>query len=171
ERSDAMTEDMTVTRRLALTAGVSPLILGTGGIPLYLGRRVRFATPGQRRVLESIYANCAVVGCEVPGTMCEVDHVAGWSLGNAPTDIDQLTLACSWHNRWRHTNPHQIHIDQHNGRWVYRLLPPDTPTTAIQPGKHGKSGTGAGRSPRHGHYEHQPPRDEVAPPHLPRQAA
>ncbi|XRQ09202.1 DUF222 domain-containing protein [Actinomadura welshii] len=35
-------------RRIALAAGVSPLILGRGNIPLYLGHRERFASPGQR---------------------------------------------------------------------------------------------------------------------------
>ncbi len=86
-------------RRIALNAGVSPLLLGRGNLPLYLGHRVRFATPAQRRVLETLYPTCAVHGCEVPGTLCEVDHVYGWALGNSPTDIDQLALSCGWHNR------------------------------------------------------------------------
>ncbi|MFI0356293.1 DUF222 domain-containing protein [Actinomadura sp. 9N407] len=112
-------------RRIALSAGVSPLLLGPGSIPLYLGRRARFASPAQRRVLEALYPTCAVQGCEVPGALCEVDHVDGWALGNGSTDIDRLTLACGWHNRWRHTNPHQIHIHKDpNGRFVYHLLPP-----------------------------------------------
>lgn len=112
-------------RRLALSAGVTPLLLGNGNTPLYLGHRVRFASPGQRRVLETIYPTCAVRECEIPGTACEVDHVDGWALGNSPTDIDRLTLTCGWHNRFKHTNPHQIHIArQPDGRYLYRLLPP-----------------------------------------------
>ncbi|MFG1856655.1 DUF222 domain-containing protein [Actinomadura geliboluensis] len=118
-------------RRIALSAGVSPLLLGKGNTPLYLGHRVRFATGPQRQVLEALYATCAVQGCEVPGTLCEVDHVHGWALGRSPTDIDQLALTCGWHNRFKHTNPHQIAITQdHTGRYAYRVLPPDdTPTT------------------------------------------
>ncbi|MFI0357852.1 DUF222 domain-containing protein [Actinomadura sp. 9N407] len=112
-------------RRIALSAGVSPLLLGSGGLPLYLGRRARFASPAQRRVLEALYPTCAVQGCEVPGTLSEVDHVDGWALDHGATDIDRLTLCCGWHNRWRHTNPHQTHIHKdHNGRFIYRLLPP-----------------------------------------------
>ncbi|MEU5879078.1 DUF222 domain-containing protein [Spirillospora sp. NPDC047279] len=112
-------------RRLALTAGVSPLLLGPGNVPLYLGHTVRIASPGQRRVLETQYDTCAVRGCEVPGFLCEVDHVDGWALGNSPTDINKLALCCGWHNRWKHTHPDQIQItkDQH-GRYVYRALPP-----------------------------------------------
>jgi hypothetical protein len=113
-------------RRIALTAGVSPLLLGGGHLPLYLGRTERFATPAQRRVLEALNTTCAVQGCEVPGTLCEVDHVGGWALGS-PTDIDQLTLTCGWHNRWKATNPHQVHITQaRDGRYTYRLHPPST---------------------------------------------
>ncbi|MFD0689476.1 HNH endonuclease signature motif containing protein [Actinomadura fibrosa] len=113
-------------RRIALTAGVSPLLLGRGNIPLYLGHRVRFATPAQRQVLETLYPTCAVQGCEVPGTLCEVDHVNGWALNGSPTDIDQLALCCGWHNRHKHTNPDQIHITKGpNGRYTYRLVPPD----------------------------------------------
>ncbi|MFI0353077.1 DUF222 domain-containing protein [Actinomadura sp. 9N407] len=112
-------------RRIALSAGVSPLLLGSGGVPLYLGRRVRFASVGQRRVLEALYPRCVVRGCEVPGTLCEVDHVQGWVLGDAPTDVDRLALCCGWHNRAKHTDPGLFQIDKdQDGRFIYRLLPP-----------------------------------------------
>ncbi|MGI5323094.1 DUF222 domain-containing protein [Actinomadura nitritigenes] len=112
-------------RRIALSAGVSPLILGRGNTPLYLGYRERFASTAQRQVLETMYPSCAVRGCEVPGTLCEVDHVHGWALGRSPTDIDQLALTCGWHNRFKHTNPDQIQITKdRDGLYVYRLLPP-----------------------------------------------
>jgi hypothetical protein len=111
-------------RRLALTAGISPLLFGQGHVPLYLGKTVRIATAGQRRALETVYDTCAVHGCEVPGFLCEVDHVDGWALGNSPTDIDKLTLCCGWHNRWKHTHPDQIEITHTNGRYTYRTLAP-----------------------------------------------
>lgn len=126
-------------RRIALSAGVSPLLLAGGHTPLYLGHKVRFATAAQRQVLETLYSTCAVQGCEVPGTLCEVDHVNGWALGNSPTDIDQLALCCGWHNRYKHANPHQIHSTRDiTGRFTYRLLPPphtrttDPPTASPQ---------------------------------------
>ncbi|GAA1857073.1 HNH endonuclease signature motif containing protein [Actinomadura bangladeshensis] len=112
-------------RRIALSAGVSPLLLGGGNTPLYLGNRVRFATGAQRRVLETMYSTCAVQGCEVPGTLCEVDHVHGWALRHSPTDIDQLALTCGWHNRYKHTHPDHLHITKvPDGRYTYRLHPP-----------------------------------------------
>ncbi|MEU8799053.1 DUF222 domain-containing protein [Spirillospora sp. NPDC048819] len=114
-------------RRIALSAGVSPIILGHGSIPLYLGRLHRFASSGQRQVLEALYPTCAVVGCEVPGTLCEVDHVEGWALGEGPTDIDKLTLTCGWHNRYKHVNPSRITIGHTpDGLYRYHLKPPGT---------------------------------------------
>ncbi|WP_344407323.1 HNH endonuclease signature motif containing protein, partial [Actinomadura nitritigenes] len=129
-------------RRIALAAGVSPLLLGRGNTPLYLGYRERFASAAQRQVLETLYSSCAVRGCEVPGTLCEIDHVHGWALGRSPTDIDQLALACGWHNRFKHANPDQIQITKdHDGRYVYRLLPPaDARGPATEAGPPGSIG-------------------------------
>ncbi|TDC62436.1 HNH endonuclease [Actinomadura sp. GC306] len=122
-------------RRIALNAGVSPLLLGRGNVPLYLGKKVRFATGPQRQVLETLYPTCAVRGCEVPGILCEVDHVDGWALGSS-TDIDQLALTCGWHNRFKHTHPDRLKISKgRDGRYIYRLHPPGTqsPATAGRP--------------------------------------
>jgi hypothetical protein len=116
-------------RRIALAAGVSPLLLGRGHSPLYLGHRERFAGAGQRQVLETLYPSCAVRGCEIPGALCEVDHVAGWALGS-PTDIDRLALCCGWHNRFKHAHPEQIDVGREDGRYVYRLLPPPGPASS-----------------------------------------
>ncbi|MBD2891912.1 hypothetical protein amrb99_08200 [Actinomadura sp. RB99] len=129
-------------RRIALAAGVSPLLLGRGNTPLYLGHRERFASAAQRQVLETLYPSCAVRGCEVPGTLCEVDHVHGWALGRSPTDIDQLALTCGWHNRFKHSRPDQIQITKdQDGRYIYRLLPPaDARASATGAGPPGNIG-------------------------------
>ncbi|CNG53329.1 protein of uncharacterised function DUF222 [Mycobacterium tuberculosis] len=117
-------------RRIALSAGVSPLLLGRGHLPLYLGRTERFASPGQRRALEALYPACAVQGCEVPGTLAEVDHVEGWALGSS-TDIDQLALCCGWHNRWKAANPDKVDVTRtSDGRYTYRLHPPGSSAAA-----------------------------------------
>src|SRR5690349_4715990 len=112
-------------RRIALSAGVSPLLLGRGNTPLYLGYRERFASAAPRQGRATLYSSCAVRGCEVPGALCEVDHVHGWALGRSLTDIDQLALTCRWHNRFKHANPDRIRISKdQDGRYIYRLLPP-----------------------------------------------
>ncbi|TDE19459.1 HNH endonuclease signature motif containing protein [Actinomadura sp. 6K520] len=121
-------------RRIALAAGVSPLLLGRGHVPLYLGYRERFATPGQRRALEALYPTCAVQGCEVPGTLSEVDHVHGWALGNSPTDVDQLTLTCGFHNRYKAAHPGRVAVRRDTeGRYSYRLQEPETRGKTVTP--------------------------------------
>jgi hypothetical protein len=111
-------------RQLALNAGVSALILGPDGHPLYLGRTTRFATPRQRQVLRALYATCVVDGCDIPAGLCEVHHTDGWKLG-APTDIDKLAPACRFHNQWIEDNPDRVETtrDGHN-RYVIHCLPP-----------------------------------------------
>jgi hypothetical protein len=112
-------------RRIALTAGISALILGRGGLPLYLGRTVRFATPAQRKALLAVYDTCCVHGCEIPAHLSEIHHLdGGWKLGT-PTDIKRLAMLCGWHNRWVETNPDRINQTRDTqGRTVLKILPP-----------------------------------------------
>lgn len=95
-------------RRIALSAGINALILGRGGLPLYLGRTVRFASAAQRKALLVLYETCCVVGCPIPAHLSEIHHLnGGWKLGT-PTDIDQLAPVCGWHNRFIDDHPQRI---------------------------------------------------------------
>jgi hypothetical protein len=106
-------------RVIALNAGVSALILGRDGIPLYLGNRARFVSPGQRRVLEAIYETCAFAECDIPARFCEADHTLGWT-EHKVTDIHLLAPCCSWHNRAKHRYADQISMTRDSrGRWIY----------------------------------------------------
>lgn len=96
-------------RRIAVFAGISSLVVGRSGIPLYLGRSERLASEGQRRALEALYETCCVKGCTVPAHLAEIHHLGrGWSRGT-PTDIDHLAPACRWHNVWIAANPERCH--------------------------------------------------------------
>jgi hypothetical protein len=110
-------------RHILLNAGYSTLVLGTDGHPLYLGRRVRCATPAQRRILLTRYATCVVDGCEIPATACQVDHTDGWDNGQG-SDIDHLVLCCAWHNKYKWRHPGRITITQHAGRYRYTIARP-----------------------------------------------
>jgi hypothetical protein len=121
-------------RRIALTSGINLLLLGKNGHPLYLGRRVRFATPAQRRVLEALYATCAVVGCDIPAHLCEIHHLSGgWKFGT-PTNIDQLVPACRFHNAWVEDHPNQITTTHdHTGRTQLIIHRREDRPTGIRP--------------------------------------
>jgi hypothetical protein len=110
---------------VALAGGINLLLLGKGGHPLYLGRQVRCVTPAQRRVLEALYATCAVTECEIPAHLCEIHHLGGgWKFGT-PTNIDQLVPACRFHNQWIEDHPdHIIEIRDETGRPQLRIHRP-----------------------------------------------
>lgn len=111
-------------RQLFLTAGFSALVLGSDGHPLYLGRRTRFGTPHQRRVLNARYGTYVVHGCEIPATLCEIDHVKG-RIPDGATDIDLLVPCCSFHNRWKADHPNLIEITlRDEGCYRYRIIRP-----------------------------------------------
>jgi hypothetical protein len=66
--------------------------------PLYCGRAKRFATPGQRIVLQALEGGCTKPGCTCPGYRAQVHHLTSWAAGGA-TNITNLTLACGPDNR------------------------------------------------------------------------
>src|SRR5512139_2615702 len=112
-------------RQIALNAGINALILGRSQQPIYLGRKARFATPAQRKVLLALYETCCVQGCQIPAHTCEIHHLeGGWKM-LTPTDINKLAPACGHHNRWIETHPDQVEeTTDDQGRAVIRLLPP-----------------------------------------------
>jgi hypothetical protein len=108
-------------RTIAINAGISTLVLGPVGVPLYLGGKVRFATSGQRRALEALYDTCAFSECDIPARFCEIDHVANFCEYQL-TDVDLLAPCCGFHNRLKYTNPGEVSASRDaRGRWVYKI--------------------------------------------------
>lgn len=111
-------------RTLAFNAGVSVLILGHDGIPLYLGRTTRFVTSHQRRVLEALYGTCAFDECDIPARHCQIDHVLNW-VEDGTTDIDLLAPCCGHHNRLKYEKPTWITSQRDaEGRWHHTIHRP-----------------------------------------------
>lgn len=110
--------------RIMENAGISTLLLGSGGMPLYLGRRTRLVQPAQRRALLARYESCAFDGCEIPAYLCEIDHVVPW-WPTGRTDIDNLAPLCGFHNRYKFEKPGRVITQRHSGgRWRYRVVGP-----------------------------------------------
>lgn len=113
EYSDGSPLPVETVRRYACEAGVIPVVLGGGGLPLDVGRSRRLATPEQRTALRAMYRTCAVEGCDRAFDDCEIHHLLEW-LDGGDTDLINLLPVCSHH-----------HHRAHEGRW--RLdLDPDT---------------------------------------------
>lgn len=68
------------------------------GKPLAVYHTRRLASPGQRIVLYAKDRGCTAPGCDMPGYLCEVHHVADW-VATHRTDINQLIFACGPHHK------------------------------------------------------------------------
>ncbi|TLP56379.1 DUF222 domain-containing protein [Microbispora fusca] len=92
--------------RLARTSTLVRIVMDAGGQVLDMGRKVRLATPAQRRAVFARYATCWVDGCPLPATLCQIDHAEDWCSGGL-TDLKLLGPACQFHNRDRYRHPNR----------------------------------------------------------------
>ncbi|MFE3226885.1 DUF222 domain-containing protein [Nocardia sp. NPDC059228] len=86
---------VSIDEALKLAEGTRPVlaVLDADGLPLYLGRCQRLATPAQRLALIARDRGCTRPGCDAPASMCAVHHVTDWAK-DGPTDLTNLTLVC-----------------------------------------------------------------------------
>ncbi|MGI5156999.1 DUF222 domain-containing protein [Microbispora sp. CA-102843] len=105
--------------RLARTSALVRLVMDAEGQVLDMGRKVRLATPAQRRAVFARYATCWIDGCPLPATMCQIDHADNWSTGGL-TDLKLLGPACQFHNRDRYRHPDRyIRHKTGTDRWAF----------------------------------------------------
>ena len=84
-------------RRLACDAGILPMILGSDGQPLDVGRAQRFFTKAQRHAIATRDRHCVHPGCDRPPTWCDYHHIKHWADGGT-TDITNGVLLCTFHH-------------------------------------------------------------------------
>ncbi|MFC8504560.1 DUF222 domain-containing protein [Pedococcus sp. NPDC057267] len=84
-------------RRIACDAGVVPVVLGSSGEVVDLGRRHRFFSSAQVRALWLRDGHCSFTGCSVPASWCDAHHLWHWADGG-PTDLDHAALLCGRHH-------------------------------------------------------------------------
>ncbi|SDP09819.1 HNH endonuclease [Arthrobacter sp. ok909] len=91
-------------RKLACDADIIPVLLGTEGRILDIGRTSRIFPPHLRKALTARDQGCAFPQCTIPAPWCEAHHITYWSRGGS-TSTDNGTLLCSHHH-------HLIHKEQ-----------------------------------------------------------
>lgn len=104
----AMSGDVLSTstvRRLACDAAIIPMVLGTKGEPLDVGRQRRLVTTGLRLALWQRDGGCSFPGCTIPPQWTDAHHVHHWSAGG-PTSLLNLALLCRRH----HSHVHRHHL-------------------------------------------------------------
>ncbi|WP_238329908.1 HNH endonuclease signature motif containing protein [Kytococcus schroeteri] len=87
----------TQLRRAACDAAVIPMVLGTNGAPLEVGRVRRLATGPQRAHMTKRDGGCTFPGCTRPPGWCEAHHVVHWADGGA-TGVSNMALLCGRHH-------------------------------------------------------------------------
>ncbi|MEU6426389.1 DUF222 domain-containing protein [Microbispora sp. NPDC046973] len=117
---------VTSVHRLARTSTLMRLVMDADGQVLDMGRKVRLATPAQRRAVFARYATCWIDGCPLPATMCQIDHADNWSTGGL-TDLKLLGPACQFHNRDRYRHPDRYTRRKvGTDRWAFTYHPART---------------------------------------------
>ena len=109
-------------RRLACDAGIIPVVLGSRGEPLDIGRLSRTVPTGMRRALELRDGGCRFAGCDRPAHWCEAHHILFWARGG-PTCLTNLVLLCRHHHAMVHEG--QWHLTMHPITLEVRVRRPD----------------------------------------------
>jgi hypothetical protein len=97
-------------RRMACDAQVIPVVLGSKGETLDVGRATRIVPRRIRRALIHRDKGCSFVGCDKKAKWTEAHHIREWSRGG-PTSLENLTLLCRHHHRVIH-----------NAEWEIRMI-------------------------------------------------
>jgi hypothetical protein len=105
-------------RHLFCDAAYTAVTVDRVGVPLGMGRTVRYATPGQRRALVVRDGGCVFPGCDAPASWCDAHHVDHWE-HDGPTDLDNLALLCRHHHSVTHrTGWHMTATPDQHFQWV-----------------------------------------------------
>jgi len=83
--------------KLAAQGRLLPAVLDDAGGILAYGRDRRIAGTGQRKVLFARDRGCTFPGCPRTAARSEIHHALDWARGGK-TDLDNLAIACGYHN-------------------------------------------------------------------------
>ncbi|MEK0155877.1 HNH endonuclease signature motif containing protein [Arthrobacter oryzae] len=106
-------------RKIACDADIIPVLLGSQGRVLDVGRTTRIFPPHIRKALTARDQGCAFPDCTIPAPWTEAHHISYWSHGGT-TSTDNGTLLCSHHHHLIHKE--QWHIQVKTG--VPWFIPP-----------------------------------------------
>jgi hypothetical protein len=96
-------------RKIACDADIIPVLLGSQGRILDIGRTTRVFPPHIRKALTARDQGCAFPGCTIPAPWCEAHHITYWSRGGT-TSAENGALLCSSHHHLIHKEQWQIQV-------------------------------------------------------------
>jgi uncharacterized protein DUF222 len=106
-------------RRLACDARIIPVVLGTKGEPLDVGRASYPVTAAIWRALVVRDGGCSFHGCDRPPEWTEAHHIRFWGDGGE-TSVDNCCLFCDHHHRVVHHEGWEVQLID----GVVHVLPP-----------------------------------------------
>ncbi|MFE5838950.1 DUF222 domain-containing protein [Arthrobacter sp. NPDC056493] len=96
-------------RKIACDADIIPVVLGTQGRILDIGRAARVFPPHIRKAITARDQGCAFPGCTIPAPWCEAHHITYWSRGGT-TSTGNGVLLCSHHHHLIHKENWNIDV-------------------------------------------------------------
>ncbi|KQX08198.1 hypothetical protein ASC59_11085 [Leifsonia sp. Root1293] len=96
-------------RRMAASADLIPMVLGTESVPLDLGRTARLFSRAQRIALHERDGGCASCGQNIGYT--HAHHIRWWERDRGPTDVSNGVLLCSFCHHMIHRDGWTIQAD------------------------------------------------------------
>lgn len=98
-----------IARRIACDAEIIPVVLGSRGEPLDVGRASRTVPTAIRRAVILRDGGCAFPGCSVPARWCDIHHCVHWA-DHGPTSVGNCVALCGRHHRLLHHSDWRIDI-------------------------------------------------------------
>lgn len=96
-------------RKIACDADIIPVVLGSEGRVLDIGRTSRIFPPHIRKAITVRDQGCAFPRCTIPAPWCEAHHIQYWSRGGS-TGTGNGVLLCSHHHHLIHKGQWQIEV-------------------------------------------------------------
>lgn len=115
---------VSTVRRLCCEAELFPVVIGTQGEVLDVGRTMRLATPAQRKALASMYTCCGFPGCTVALRYTQGHQVTDWTAHRGPTNLANLLPLCDEHHHLVHEGGWQLEL--HTDRAITVTRPDGT---------------------------------------------
>lgn len=88
-------------RKIACDADIIPVVLGSKGEIIDIGRKARLFTQAQRLALTARDKGCAFPDCTIPAPWREAHHITYWSQGGSTATTNGVLL-CSYHHHIIH---------------------------------------------------------------------
>jgi len=103
-------------RKLACDASIIPIVLGSQGQPLDVGRTKRLVTPALLTALWVRDKTCTFPGCGRPPNWCDAHHVRHW-IDGGETSLTNMALLCAHHHTHVHRWDLTATVTAHDVTW------------------------------------------------------